>query len=217
MMITKKFLKKAFVAATIIIVIPILTILISNWFVVRNTKDKIYHSTKEVPYNKVGLLLGTGKYLASGSVNLYYKNRIKAASDLYKAGKIEFLLVSGDNGQKDYDEPTEMKEDLIKMGVPEEKIYLDYAGFRTLDSVVRCKEIFGQEQITVISQKFHNERAIFIAQSKGLDAVGYNAPDVGKRYGFKIQQREKVARVKMMLDLVFGTRPKFLGDKIEIK
>ncbi len=214
---TKKILKNTFKFGLIAVALPMITIMISNWLVIRNTKDKIYQSTNEVPFNKVGLLLGTGKYLRSGRVNLYYTNRIKAASDLYKSGKVKFLLVSGDNSRKDYDEPTEMKDDLIAEGVPVDKIFLDYAGFRTLDSVIRCKEIFGQEEFTVISQQFHNERAIFIAQKKGLKAIGYNASDVAARYGFKIQQREKLARVKMMLDLTFGKAPKFLGNKIEIK
>lgn len=106
---------------------------------------------------------------------------------------------------------------MIKQGIPANRIYLDYAGFRTLDSVVRCKEIFSQESITVISQQFHNERAIFIANYKGIKAVGFNAKGVSKRYGFKVMVRERMARVKMMLDLLSGKQPKFLGKKIEIK
>lgn len=183
----------------------------------KSTSDKVFNMTKEIPYHKVGLLLGTGKILSNGRINLYYKYRIDAAVKLFKSGKISYILVSGDNSTKDYDEPSTIKEDLIKKGIPSHKIYLDYAGFRTLDSVVRCKEIFGQSSFTVISQQFHNERAIYIANQKDIDAIGFNAKDVNIHYGFKTLLREKFARVKMMLDLIFGKKPKFLGDKVEIK
>jgi SanA protein len=136
---------------------------------------------------------------------------------LFKEGKVDFILVSGDNSTKDYDEPSTIKVDLIKKGIPSNKIYLDYAGFRTLDSVVRCKKIFGQSSITIISQQFHNERAIYIAKLKDIEAVGFNAKDVSVQYGFKTRLRERLARVKMVLDLIFDKKPKFLGEKIEIK
>lgn len=194
-----------------------LSIFGSDLIVKYSAKTKLYQSIKDIPANKVGLLLGTSKILANGRINLYYQYRIDAAAELYHANKIQFILASGDNGNTEYDEPTLMKEDLIAKGVPANKIHLDYAGFRTLDSVVRCKEIFGQEKITVISQPFHNERAIFIAKRKGIDAIGYNAKDVSLRYGKKTQLRERLARVKMMLDLVFGKQPKFLGEQIKIK
>ncbi len=183
----------------------------------KSTADKIFNSTEKIPHNKVGLFLGTGKKLPSGRINLYYKYRIEAAEKLFKAGKVDYILVSGDNSRKNYDEPSTIKEDLIRKGIPSNKIYLDYAGFRTLDSVVRCKEIFGQSSITIISQQFHNERAIFIAKRKGIDAVGFNAKDVNVHYRNKTRLRERFARVKMVLDLIFGKNPKFLGDKIEIK
>jgi SanA protein len=183
----------------------------------KTASDKVFNLTEEIPYNKVGLFLGTGKILSNGRINLYYKYRIDAAVELFKGGKIDYILVSGDNSTKDYDEPSTIKEDLIKNGVPANRIFLDYAGFRTLDSVVRCKEIFGQSSITIISQQFHNERAIYIAKRKDIDAVGFNAQDVNVSYGFKTQIREKFARVKMVLDLIFGKNPKFLGEKIKIK
>ena len=182
----------------------------------KSASDKVFNSTNKIPHNKVGLFLGTGKILSNGRINLYYKYRIEAAVKLFKAGKIDFILVSGDNSTKDYDEPSTIKEDLIKKGIPSSKIYLDYAGFRTLDSVVRCKEIFGQNSITIISQQFHNERAIYIAKRKDIDAVGFNAKDVNVHYGFKTRLRERFARVKMVIDLIFGKKPKFLGEKIEI-
>lgn len=199
--------------------IPALLIFIWGFdtMVKRNARNKIFSSVEKIPYNKVGLLLGTSKYLSNGHLNLYYKYRIEAAIELYKKGKIKFILISGDNSIKEYDEPNTMKNDLIKRGIPRNKIFLDYAGFRTLDSIIRAKEIFGQEKITVISQQFHNERAIFIAQRKGLECFGFNAPDVDKYYGLKTRMREKLARIKMILDLATNKKPKFLGEMIEIK
>lgn len=212
-----KRLTKLFKIGILLTIISILCITGSNILVVNNAKGKIFISTKDIPYNKVGLLLGTGKILSNGRTNLYYINRIDAAVKLYKAGKISFILVSGDNGNKNYDEPSTIKEDLILKGVPENKIYLDYAGFRTLDSVVRSKKIFGQTSITIISQRFHNERAIYIAEKNDIKAVAFNAEDVNKRYGLKTILRERFARVKMIIDLTLGKNPKFLGEKIIIK
>ncbi len=200
----------------LLIIVLALTWSVDSW-VKRSAEQQVYNDIGKVPYNRVGMLLGTAKYLRGGRINLYYKYRIEAAGKLYKANKIDYVLVSGDNSTKSYDEPTTIKNDLIKMGIPADKIYLDYAGFRTLDSVVRSQKIFGQNKLTVISQRFHNERAIFISQFKNMEMIGFNAKDVSKHYGFKVKVREKLARVKMILDLVFGKQPHFLGEKIEIK
>lgn len=200
-----------------VIIIAIISIPISNKIIRNSSKNRLYGSSAQIPYNKVGLLLGTSKYLSNKTINQYYQNRIDATVSLYKAGKINYIIVSGDNSRKEYDEPTTIKNDLISKGIPADKIILDYAGFRTLDSIVRCKKIFGQNSITIISQKFHNERALFIAKHKGIKAVGYNAKDVQKYYGFKTQMREKFARVKTMIDLFFVVDPKFLGKPIEVK
>lgn len=202
---------------SIVSVIILFTIvLLINLWVGYATRNEVYNSTHDIPHNKVGLLLGTAKTLVNGQINLYYKYRIDAAVQLFEEGKVDFILVSGDNGSIYYNEPTTIQKDLVARGIPEEKIFLDYAGFRTLDSMVRSKAIFGQTQLTVISQQFHNERAIFIGKYKGIEAVGFNAKDVGVNYGLKIQIRERLARVKMFLDLLLGKQPKFLGEPIEI-
>lgn len=171
-----------------------------------------------VPEKKVAVVLGTAKYQVKGGINPYYEYRLKAAADLVHAGKVEFLLVSGDNARREYDEPTTIKNDLVKAGVPAERIFLDYAGFRTFDSMVRCKNVFGESDIIVVSQQFHNERALYIARHHNMQAVGYNARDVSRLYGFKTMVREKLARTKTMLDIhVLNTLPKFLGDEIKIE
>ena len=110
-----------------------------------------------------------------------------------------------------------MKNELINRGIPADKIYEDFAGFRTLDSVVRAKEIFGQNSYIIISQKFHNERAIYLAQKNGIEAFGFNAKDVNKYAGIKTKIREYLARTKVFVDFFIGKEPKFGGEKIEIK
>ncbi len=181
-----------------------------NYQIINYSKNKTYQNVEEIPFRRVGLLLGTGKYLKNNRLNPYYQNRILACVDLIKGKKIKFLVISGDNSRKNYNEPQMMKDDLIKNGVDSTIIFLDYAGFRTFDSVIRLREIFGQDSVTFISQKFHNERAIFIGNKEGVDGIGFNAKDV-----LKVNLlRERLARVKVFVDYMIGTKPKFLGKKI---
>ncbi|HRD37146.1 MAG TPA: ElyC/SanA/YdcF family protein [Bacteroidia bacterium] len=210
-------MRKVIYSIVFISVAAILSIFICNNIVSGSTDEFTYNDPALIPETKTGLLLGTSKYLKNGDENLYFQNRIAAAVDLFKSGKIKFIVVSGDNSKTTYDEPTDMKHALIEKGIDSTKIFLDYAGFRTYDSMVRFKEIFGQTEGIVVSQQFHNERAIYIGQKLGIKLYGYNAKDVSKYYGFKTMLREKFARVKVMVDFLIGTDPKFLGDKIEIK
>lgn len=184
-----------------------------------NARHKNFVSTANVPYNKVGLVLGTSPKMPSGKPNFFFTSRIDAAARLYKSGKVSYLLVSGDNGSKQYDEPTAMRDALVAAGVPAKAIYLDYAGFRTLDSVVRADKIFGQSSITIVSHRFHNERAIYIAEHHGMKAVGFCAKDarLTKRSLMTTLVRESASRVKMFLDFITGRKPKYLGEKITIK
>lgn len=195
----------------------LLLILVCNQVVIRQVKGLTYNSLEEIPVNKVGLVLGTSPVLKSGMVNPYFQYRVEATVALFKAQKITCVLVSGDNGRSDYNEPQAFKDELVKRGIPESKIILDYAGFRTLDSMVRAKEIFGQTKLTVISQKFHNERAIFLAKHYDIEAVGFNARDLPSALGIKTQLREYLARTKLFFDILFSVSPKFLGEKIQIE
>ena len=193
------------------------SLFLSSWVISNSTKENVYTSLDKIPYNKVGLVLGTSQYLAGGRKNLYFYYRMEAAVQLYQAGKISYLIVSGDNRHQSYNEPEAMKNELVKRGIPEKTIFLDYAGLRTLDSVIRCKEIFGQDKFTIISQKFHNERAIYIAKYYNLDVIGFNAKDVTSPAGLKTKAREFLARFKMLLDLyITHTQPRFLGEKVLI-
>jgi len=165
---------------------------------------------------KVGLLLGTSKSLRNGNRNDFFYNRIEATVELFKNNKIKYVIVSGDNGKSYYNEPQDMKDELINSGIPDSVIILDYAGFRTFDSVLRAKEIFGQDSLVIISQKFHNERAVFIARKNSISAFGYNAKEVTSFGSFRTKLREIFARDKVFLDFAFGVKPKYLGDKIVI-
>ncbi|AKK72298.1 membrane protein [Chryseobacterium gallinarum] len=188
----------------------------ANYSIKKESETSVSYNIADVPETKTALLLGTGKTLNNGMPNAYFYNRIKAAADLYKSGKVKYIIVSGDNSTKDYNEPEDMQLALIQQDVPQDKIILDHAGFRTLDSVVRAKDIFGQTKLVIISQKFHNERAVFLAQQNGIDAFGYNAEDVNKYAGLKTNLREYLAKAKVYWDLIFGVQPKFGGNKIII-
>ena len=177
---------------------------------------KLFDEAGEVPETDVALVFGCNKSF-QGRQNLYFKYRIQAAVDLWEAGRVKCFIVSGDNHSDDYNEPQDMKDAMVKAGIPGEKIVCDYAGLRTLDSVVRAKEIFGAREVVLISQKFHNERASYLAESVGLEVVGLNAQSVTGPAARKTDSREKLARVKMWLDVnVLKTDPKFLGQKEEL-
>ncbi len=207
-----------------IIIATILSLLVGAWLLLffcnKEVKDsatgKLFTDIETTPFIKTGLLLGTSKFAANGQINLYYDYRIQTAAKLIAAHRIKYLIISGDNGRKEYNEPEMMRSSLISAGVDSSIIYLDYAGFRTFDSIKRLKEIFGQDSVAIISQQFHNERAIYIANREGIYAIGINAPDVNKYFGFKTQLREKFARVKVFVDYWFGTKPKYLGNKVVI-
>ncbi|MDF4202045.1 ElyC/SanA/YdcF family protein [Maribacter sp. SA7] len=210
-------LKKILKISGLLFIALILMIFACNSIISSTAQEKTYSDISLVPSNRVGLVLGTSNRLTDGSPNPYYTYRINATKQLYNAGKIKFILVSGDNGSIYYNEPDTFKKDLVKAGIPEKIIFLDYAGFRTLDSMFRAKFVFGLNNVTVISQKFHNERAIYIAKQKGLNAIGFNAKDVSTSQGLKVQIREYLARVKVFIDMILNTQPKFYGSTIEIK
>ena len=207
--LTRIFLATA--AAAVVLIIGATTL------INRAARGRTYSDVETIPHRPVGLLLGCAKILPNGDGNIFFQRRVAAAAELYRAGKVDYLLVSGDNHVRAYDEAKDMKNSLAELGVPRERIFCDYAGFRTLDSVVRAREVFGQTQVTIISHEFHSRRAIFIARHKGMDAIGFNAPAVDAYNSFKTQCREQVAKVGAVLDVyVFRRQPRFLGPQVPI-
>src|SRR5262245_10859639 len=181
------------------------------------SRSALQANVSALPHKRVALVLGCSPVLRSGGPNWYFENRIAAAAEVFQANKVDYILVSGDNHVATYDEPTAMKQALIRLGVPEDRIVLDYAGFSTLDSVVRAKKVFGLSEFCVITQRDHALRAIYIAQANGIDAIGFPAKDVSRLRGFRTRCRESLARVRTLLDVhVLGRKPHFLGPAIVI-
>ncbi|MEM7163821.1 MAG: ElyC/SanA/YdcF family protein [Planctomycetota bacterium] len=210
-------LRRVLICAAILSFVAALALVLIDHNVTRAAHERIHTEVSSVPERSVGVVLGTTKHLRSGKLNVYYRERVRTAAELFHAGKVRGLLVSGDNSRVEYNEPEDMRQDLIKAGVPEDCITLDYAGFRTLDSVVRAREVFGQNGFVVVTQKFHAERAVYLAQSHGIDAVGCVATDAIGIYRVRVRLREVLARAKAWLDVnVLGTRPKFLGPKEQV-
>ncbi len=184
-------------------------LVLANTIVKLQVKNQLYTTLDHVPFREVGLVLGANKKGRNG-LNPYFKYRMEAAAALYLNGKVNRIIVSGDNHIKSYNETDDMRDYLVTLGVPKSAITCDYAGFRTLDSVVRAKKVFGCHSLTIISQAFHNQRAVYIANQNGLDAVGFNAKDVGSRKNLT-HIREVFAKLLVVLDVhLFNRKPRFL-------
>ncbi|HTQ96692.1 MAG TPA: ElyC/SanA/YdcF family protein [Candidatus Acidoferrum sp.] len=209
--------RKVLIALAALLAFCLFSLFAARFVISRASQDKTYTDVAAIPHRHVALVLGCPKKVVGGYINPYFENRMSAAASLFFNNKADYLVVSGDNHTQSYDEPTDMKNALIEKGVPPDRIYLDYAGFRTLDSVVRVKEIFGQDNVTIVSQNFHNQRAIFLATHHGIDAIGFDAPDVAPQYAGKTELREQFAKVKALLDVyIFHKQPHFLGGRIYI-
>ncbi len=181
----------------------IIFILLCNVWVVVSTRPHSYFSVDSLPSNQVGLVLGTSKTISNGEENLYFKHRMEAAARLFNEGKVKSLILSGNNDSKYYNEPLDMEKAMLKLGIPKSALLLDYAGYRTFDSIIRCKYLFKQDNITIVSQDFHNARALYIAQNEGLNAVSFAAQDVPAGYSLRTLVREYLARPKAVLDVHF--------------
>ncbi|WP_410685999.1 vancomycin high temperature exclusion protein [Chryseobacterium sp. R2A-55] len=211
-----KVLKKITSLFLILFVLGIFSVWLANLTVTKSSAKYVTSDLSKLGNQKVGLVLGTSEKTGRGYPNYYFRYRIDAAEKLYKSGKVQYLIVSGDNSQKDYNEPEDMMNALIARGIPKDKIYQDFAGFRTLDSVLRAESIFGQKSFIIVSQKFHNERAVYLARKNNIQAFGFNATDVREMGGLKTKNREYFARAKVFVDLLFGVDSKFGGERVII-
>ena len=202
------------IVAVIVIVISIS--LTANLLIDQSTKAYLFSDIDKLPANSVGVILGTSKYSRTGGVNDHYRLRVNAAYDLFQAGKVQYILISGDNATPYYNEPNTIRSDLLRMGIPADRIYRDYAGFRTLDSIVRAIDVFNLTHFTIISQAYHNKRAVYIARHKGSRAIAFNAGE-GKKTDLTNRTREFLAKLLAILEVHwFNTEPKYLGPAIEI-
>jgi len=179
----------------------------------RRIRGQCYDDVTQVPSNRVGLVLGCTRYLRSGRPNVYFAHRIDAAAALHRAGKVELLLASGASRRPDIDEAASMKEALIEQGVPAECVVCDPHGYRTIDSVLRAKRVYGQDRLTIISQAFHNHRAMYVAEHRGIEAIGFNARDVTLPRAPAVRFREFLARMRVLIDIhLNNTQPRVQGD-----
>lgn len=211
-----KIIKFIFLACIVGVLGLVLFLLVANRSIINNAKNKTYNQAQLIPSRKVAVVLGTSPWLSNGRNNLYFDYRIQAATELYNNGKVEFIIVSGDNRFENYNEPVYMKRALIEAGIPEYKICMDFAGFTTYESVYRANAVFGQDNYIVVSQEFHNQRAIYIGEKLGLNIIGFNARDVNKYSGFKTRMREILSKGKAFVQVWFKPKPTFLGEKISL-
>jgi len=185
---------------------------VEAWRIAGSVAPFVSGSAADLPSTQVALVLGCSRQLGDGRRNLFFDRRIAAAAELFRTGKVQYLLVSGDNSQVGYDEPTDMLGALVAAGVPAARIVRDYAGFRTLDSVVRAKQVFGLREMIIVSQHFHNERAVYLARAHGIRAWGYDARAVGAAEGLRVRLREIVSRLAAVLDVkLLHSTPRFAG------
>jgi SanA protein len=203
--------------ASLSLIIALAAVWLTNRWLAQRAASRVFTTVEVAPARNVALVLGTSAKTYGGYANPFFQNRIEAAAALYHAGKVRHLILSGDNHIQSYDEPSEMRAALLERGVPYEVMTLDYAGFRTLDSLARAQVVFGQTQLIVISDGFHLPRALFLADAFKLEAVGFASRPVAEVYARKTVWREYFARVKAVLDVyVLNTQPRFYGPRVKI-
>jgi len=194
--------KKMLPSIFIIMSIGFLIVFISDYWVTVQTQPRLYDNINNLPNKEIGLVLGTRKMLNDGQINVYFSARIETAAKLIKHNKIKKLLLSGARIDDNYDELREMYGDLLKLGILPEQMMVDNNGFHTIDSIINAKNVFKINDFVVISQGFHNQRALFIADYYGLQAIGFNAADPIWSGRLKTTFREYFARVRVFIDLL---------------
>lgn len=211
-MIKGNFIDNTLLISDLLIAAVIILMFMATIAVRINASGKTYDDVDLIPHNRVGILLGSGPQYKNGDVSYTFKNRMTAAAELYHHGKIDKIVATGGDFiyEGGSDQPIAMRDSLIKLGVPEDKIILDYEGIRTFNSVLKAKEIYGLDSVTFISQADHNCRSIWLAEHFGISAIGYNAKEnevLSRKIGDDVH--EYPARVKMFIDILTGLHPKF--------
>jgi SanA protein len=210
----RPFLLKHKILTGIIVLFTLLIVVVffNHYAIQKAAKDLIYSKIENVPHRKTAVLLGTEKKFTNGKTNRFYINRIDATVNLYKAKKIDVIIVSRNQGNVIDD----VKADLIKRGIPEEKIILDYEGLRTYDSMYRMYKVYGQKEFIVIAQRKQNERAIYIAKKNGLNAIAFNAGEYSGYNSFRLNMLEKMERTRLFFEFLVNKKPRYSGEKVTI-
>ncbi len=197
--------------------VPLALVAAANALVVLDARGDSAGSLDSVPRAQAALVLGA-QVKPDGTPSAMLADRIEAAAELYRAGKVEKLLLSGDHGRETYDEVGTMRRELLARGIPARDLFTDHAGFDTWDSAQRARRVFGVESAIVVTQRFHLARAVYAAHRAGLDATGY--PADRRSYGrvlARLRLREALARVKVVADSLTGAEPRFLGPPVPIR
>jgi len=207
--------KKTFLFFGTGMIVTIFAILAINFYIGQNSDSYIFQNINDLPETEVVLVLGAKVY-DRGVMSDMFQDRVETAFDLYQNGKAKKILISGDHGEKDYDEVNTAKDYLLKKGVESENIFLDHAGFDTYDSLYRAKEIFEISSVTISTQNFHLPRAVYIGKSLGIETYGFSADrNLYAKISYN-KVREIFSKVKAFLNVNFHSKPKFLGEKIPI-
>lgn len=215
----KKNLKRLVIGAGFIVILVAFFILSINIYIMKSTEKYVFAEIADLPNKQAVLVLGA--HVNGNILSPVLQDRVGAGVDIYKKGKVQKILLSGDHGKKDYDEVNAMREFVLgenpEMVKPED-VFMDHAGFDTYDSVVRAREVFCAESLIIVTQKFHINRAVYLARMIGLDAVGFAIDET--KYQKNIREswymRENLSRVKAFIDILKSSKPKYLGEKIPL-
>ena len=201
-----------------LILILLIALLAADVYIVLKARAHSHQDAAHTPASDFGLILGTAKYIGdSNGLNRYYQYRIDAAVELWRAGKVKQFVVSGSGLDNIPSETVCMQADLVAAGIPANKIWQDPAGLRTLDSIIRFRQSFPQQSVCIISQPFHNQRALMQAQACRLNACAYDARIIGVRAGWKIHARERAARLRLWYDLLSRAKPLHSIEEVPIR
>jgi len=213
----RRRLKRWLFALIGVVLLAGLFVFATNRAVLSAGDGRMYFQAEQVPAREVAIVLGSAPQIRGKWKNPFFESRLDASAELWRAKKVRYFILSGDNGRNDYDEPSAMRDALIARGVPADSVTLDYAGFRTLDTMARAKAVFGQHSVIVITDDFHLSRSLFLAQAHGLDAVGFCGEHVAFGTSARTRIREIGSRTKAWLDVyVLHTKPKFLGPPVAV-
>jgi SanA protein len=208
---------RVLITALVSLVVLVVGAMVAAWWWLDSASEPFAADRPETAQTaEVALVLGAAPFLDDGRPNRFFEHRLDAAADLHRAGKVKFLLVSGDSVHPSYDETTAMKRGLVKRGVPAEVVYRDPAGVRTLDSVLRARDLYGMRRMVIVSQDFHVRRAVWLAREHGIEAFGLDAQGVSPFDALDSWARQFPSALKAVLDIWTGSVARYRGKPVRI-